>query len=86
MASRAVTMACSGGTLPSASVEGRRPPGTLTSGCLEVRGGPDGSANFGPVTAGAAGFPTDSSGMRGFSDHQAVPCWEVLHFFEGLAG
>ena len=56
------------------------------AGHIEVHGCPDGSANFGPVTAAAPGFPTDSSGMRGFSDHQAVPCWEMLHFFEGLAG
>ena len=86
MASRAVTMACSGGTFPSVSVEVRSAAGNPHFRMCRRHGCPDGSASFGPVATVVPGFPTDSSGVRGFSDHQAAHCWEMLHVSEGIAG
>ena len=85
MASRTVTMACSGGTFPSVSAEVRSAAGNPHFGMSRRHGDPDGSANFGPIAAVVPGFPTDSSGVRGFSNHQSARCW-AMHVSEGLAG
>ena len=86
MAGRSVTMACSGGTFPSAPGEVRLAAWSPHFGMSRGHGGPDGSMNFGPVAAVMPGFGTDSSGVRSFSDGQEARCWELLHASEGPAG